>query len=88
MSILRSILSMSGVLKKVVDMVFGIYRHRTDERRRILRLIELNERRLAKALREGKVSDAGALAAERRRLYERLGSIRSTKEAGSNGKSV
>lgn len=88
MSILKSVLSMSGALKKVVDMVFGVYRYRTDKRRRLLRLIEINERRLAKALQEGRVSDAGALATERRRLYEKLGGIRSSKEVESNGKAV
>lgn len=71
MSFFSKFSSVADIVRKVVDMVYSFFRRRTDKCRELRRRIELCERELAAALRDGRVTDANRLAWERRRLYER-----------------
>lgn len=70
MSLFRGISSALGAVGKVASMLYSYFKWKTSRCRRLQRKIELKERQLAQALREGRVTDAGKLAEERRRLYE------------------
>lgn len=71
MSFLSKFSSVADIVRKVVDMVYSFFKKRTDKCRELQRKIELCERELATALRDGRVTDANRLAWERRKLYER-----------------
>lgn len=70
MSILGSLLSIVSVFRKVADMAYSFFKWRTSRCRKLMRKIELVDRDLSMALREGRVTDANILAEERRKLYE------------------
>lgn len=71
-SILDSISSVSDIIQKIVEMVYEFFKRRTNRCLRIQRRIEVKDRELAMALRDGRVTDANRIAEERRDLYEKL----------------
>lgn len=71
MSFFSKFSSVADIVRKVVDMVYSFFKKRTDKCRELQRKIELTERELSKALRDGRVTDANRLALERRKLYEK-----------------
>lgn len=66
-----SVFSIAGAFTKIVDMVYSFFRYRTSKCRKLKEAIDRKEKQLAQALREGRVTDANYLAAERRELYEK-----------------
>lgn len=65
-----SVFSIAGAFAKIVDMVYNFFRYRTSKCRKLKDAIDKKEKQLALALKEGRVTDANCLAAERRELYE------------------
>ena len=65
-----SFFTIAGAFAKIVDMVYNFFKFKTSKCRKLKIAIERKERQLADALREGRVTDANRIAAERRELYE------------------
>lgn len=63
-------MSTLSAVKKLIEMLYSFFKWRTSRCRKLQRKIEMVDRELASALRDGRVTDANKLAADRRKLYE------------------
>ena len=72
MSVLGKFMAVFGVLSKIVDMIYSRFSHKMKKQKQIEKQIRKIEKELSDALRHGKLTDAGYLADQRRKLYKEL----------------
>lgn len=75
MSFLSSFSLVFGTIPKLVDMLYSWFKKKTDEKHSLQNELTRLETALAKALREGRITDAAALSSERNDVLKRLEKI-------------
>ena len=70
MGFAKGLSSALSAVGKIASMVYSYFKWKTNKCRKLQRKIELKDRQLAQALKDGRVTDAGKIADERRKLYE------------------